>query len=283
MPALTDDPSSFPWFPLFASDWLGSEKVGLMSLAAQGAYLRLLCHQWRNGDLPGEPARLRVLSGAAPDEWAAVWPELEEVLPESCEGRRANARLAAERDAQEGKRAKKVAAAAAANAKRWAAADPDPAVDGSQTEGNRIADGGQAESEPTPNKSQSQSQSQKPPSGGAGGKEASPDAVLVLSEILGADWGSPETRAVWTRFEAYRRERKKPLYKTEGLKSLAAQLKAHGYAPAGFVALVERCMASGWDGIPTGALERGKPPALTVIVNPGAGLTEADARSAARG
>ncbi len=54
-----------PAFQMYASDWLGSTAVTLMTLAEQGAYLRLLCHQWGADDcsLPCDAKKLANLSG----------------------------------------------------------------------------------------------------------------------------------------------------------------------------------------------------------------------------
>lgn len=67
-------PASFPFFP---DDWLGSSKVAVMSLAEQGAYLRLLCHQWNDPTctLPDDDARLAALSG-----FGAEWPKHSELM-----------------------------------------------------------------------------------------------------------------------------------------------------------------------------------------------------------
>ncbi len=51
-----------PAFLMYASDWLGSTKVDLMSLEQQGAYFRLLCHQWGDQETCSIPADDRSLS-----------------------------------------------------------------------------------------------------------------------------------------------------------------------------------------------------------------------------
>lgn len=57
-----------PSFPFYASDFLGSSKVALMNLEEQGAYVRLLCHQWADSEhracsLPCDDKSLAALSG----------------------------------------------------------------------------------------------------------------------------------------------------------------------------------------------------------------------------
>lgn len=66
-----------PYLPFYGDDWFGSECVMLMTLAAQGAYLRLLWHAWRKGSIPNDPAQLARMVGAREDEFAALWPEIE--------------------------------------------------------------------------------------------------------------------------------------------------------------------------------------------------------------
>jgi len=53
-----------PDFPFFVNDWLSSTAVNAMTLAEQGAYLRLLCLAWNEPDctLPDDDAQLSLLS-----------------------------------------------------------------------------------------------------------------------------------------------------------------------------------------------------------------------------
>lgn len=48
-----------PWFPFWVDDFLLDERVRAMSLAEVGAYLKLLCWQWREGSIPSDLARLK--------------------------------------------------------------------------------------------------------------------------------------------------------------------------------------------------------------------------------
>jgi len=53
-----------PSFPFYAGDWLSGQSVDSMTLAEQGAFIRLLCHAWLSGTctLPDDPAVLGALS-----------------------------------------------------------------------------------------------------------------------------------------------------------------------------------------------------------------------------
>jgi len=56
---------SNPYFPFFANDWLGSQKVLMMTQAERGAYIQLLAIAWNSQDcgLPIEDIRLESLAG----------------------------------------------------------------------------------------------------------------------------------------------------------------------------------------------------------------------------
>ncbi len=56
--------AAFPYFPFYPADWISSPRNMCLTLAQQGAYMRLLCFCWSSGDcsLPGDPERLRALS-----------------------------------------------------------------------------------------------------------------------------------------------------------------------------------------------------------------------------
>lgn len=51
---------AFQWYP---GDYLGSQRVQLMSLEEEGAYMRLLCYCWLHGSIPAEPEQAARLIG----------------------------------------------------------------------------------------------------------------------------------------------------------------------------------------------------------------------------
>lgn len=62
---------SDPYFPFFPNDWLGSQKIGLMSFEEQGVFLHLLCLSWNSDDcgIPADANALRMLCrGYAPSK-----------------------------------------------------------------------------------------------------------------------------------------------------------------------------------------------------------------------
>lgn len=70
--------AKIPYFPFYASDWLGSRKRLLMTDAQRGIYIDLLAHQWSDpsGSIPTERILLqKMLPGSK-------WKNIEYVLRE---------------------------------------------------------------------------------------------------------------------------------------------------------------------------------------------------------
>ena len=62
----------------YCKDFLASSAVQRMSLAAQGAYMRLLCYQWEDGFLPTDQDELAQLcqSNASAEPWPSIWKSI---------------------------------------------------------------------------------------------------------------------------------------------------------------------------------------------------------------
>jgi len=52
-----------PAFQFYPGDWLGSQRVALLSLEEEGAYLRLLASCWQHGSIPSDPEKIARLIG----------------------------------------------------------------------------------------------------------------------------------------------------------------------------------------------------------------------------
>jgi len=52
-----------PAFQFYPADWLSSQRVSLLTLEEEGAYIRLLCYCWKNGELPNDMKQLAQLIG----------------------------------------------------------------------------------------------------------------------------------------------------------------------------------------------------------------------------
>ena len=50
-----------PAYQMYAAEWLADEQVTLLSIAAEGVYIRLLNFCWREGSIPSNPAHLAPL------------------------------------------------------------------------------------------------------------------------------------------------------------------------------------------------------------------------------
>lgn len=62
-----------PAFQLYASDFLGSSKVGRMSLSEIGMYTLLLCHSWNGPGLPTNVSEIGKLARMPPRRFEKVW------------------------------------------------------------------------------------------------------------------------------------------------------------------------------------------------------------------
>lgn len=52
-----------PAFQFYPSEWLSSQRVSLMTLEEEGAYIRLLCYCWQHGSIPVDTEKCAKLIG----------------------------------------------------------------------------------------------------------------------------------------------------------------------------------------------------------------------------
>lgn len=73
---MTDNKApSYPWYP---RDFAADEPVQLMSLEEEGAYRRLLDHQWLHGSIPGDVESLaRICKNTPIKEMRRIWAKIE--------------------------------------------------------------------------------------------------------------------------------------------------------------------------------------------------------------
>ena len=55
--------SKNPSFQFYPGDWLSSQRVSLLTLEEEGAYVRLLCYCWQHGSIPSDSVQLARLIG----------------------------------------------------------------------------------------------------------------------------------------------------------------------------------------------------------------------------
>ena len=105
---MTEKGRPLPWWP---RDFAADEHVMLMSLEAEGAYRRLLDHQWLHGSIPADPVQLaRICKGIPVSRLRKLWGELAPVFTPIGEGRYQNQRLERVRDEDAAYREKKASA-----------------------------------------------------------------------------------------------------------------------------------------------------------------------------
>lgn len=140
----------FPWFPFYVDDWLNDERVRMMSFEERGAYLELLCFQWREGSIPSDSQGIASLLGVNVEFVKSLMDTVLKCFTKS-EGRLVNSRLEIERKKQRAKHRKVVAAG-----RKGGKAKAAKALDGT----NRSSEAKAALEHRSTIQSQSQSQSQ---------------------------------------------------------------------------------------------------------------------------
>lgn len=114
-------PSKSPWYPWFPRDFYADEPVMLMTLEQEGAYRRLLDHQWLHGSIPADLGQLAVICKAiTAARMRAVWSGVSccfETASES--GRLINKRLERVRQEAEAHRDRQSQNGSKGAQKRW--------------------------------------------------------------------------------------------------------------------------------------------------------------------
>jgi uncharacterized protein YdaU (DUF1376 family) len=110
-----------PAFQFYPREYLTDEHVVLMNLEEQGAYVRLLCHQWLEGSVPAEIPALARLCGVAPAKMKRLWVCIAPKFQATPDGRLVNERLERARKDTEEWKATQAEAGRRGAEKRWAA------------------------------------------------------------------------------------------------------------------------------------------------------------------
>lgn len=110
-------------FLFFAGDWLTDEKVVLLSPAAKGVYIDLLCHCWVEGSIPACSEHLARIARVDAPAFAELWRELVGMFIEHPDmpGRLTNRRIERERSLANDRAKARSDKAKRAAAKRWGA------------------------------------------------------------------------------------------------------------------------------------------------------------------
>ena len=109
-----------PAFQFYPGDWLSDENVVLMSNAARGLYITLLCHCWLEGSIPADLNKLSKISNEKRKNFEKIWREVESCFSKNGDtGRLINNRLEKERTKQEHYRKERSESGKMGANKRW--------------------------------------------------------------------------------------------------------------------------------------------------------------------
>lgn len=97
-----------PAFQFYPTDYIGSQRVRLMSLEEEGAYINLLCSCWQHGSIPSDPQLAARIIGKGCTTTVAT-TVLTMFTPSTEQGRMIHERLEQERGKQEAWRNKSAA------------------------------------------------------------------------------------------------------------------------------------------------------------------------------
>jgi uncharacterized protein YdaU (DUF1376 family) len=86
-----------PWFPFYVADFLLDEVVALAEPEVLGIYIRLLCHQWREGSIPSNHEHLARITRCRRSVLERSWPQLSKKFEPDDGERLFNRRLDDER------------------------------------------------------------------------------------------------------------------------------------------------------------------------------------------
>lgn len=91
-------PSPLPYMQLWVKDWLASSGTRRLSLAGRGLYIDLALFQWEDGFIVDDVEELAAMVGVSEEEFSRVWPKVEKQFPVVAPGKRANERIATDRE-----------------------------------------------------------------------------------------------------------------------------------------------------------------------------------------
>jgi uncharacterized protein YdaU (DUF1376 family) len=80
-----------PWMPLYVGDYLGD--TGHLTTAQHGAYLLLMMHYWRKGELPDDDRQLSKITKLPLRTWCEYRPTLQDFFHSGWRHKRIDAEL----------------------------------------------------------------------------------------------------------------------------------------------------------------------------------------------
>src|SRR5580658_10340504 len=85
-------PMNRPWMPLYVGDYLGD--TGHLTTAQHGAYLLLMMHYWRKGELPDDDRQLSKIAKLPLKTWCDYRATLQDFFYDGWKHKRIDAELA---------------------------------------------------------------------------------------------------------------------------------------------------------------------------------------------
>lgn len=109
-----------PWRKHLVRDWAMDQTVRQMSVAAEGAFTRLLDAQWETGHIPADPETCARVIRCNAQEWEQFAPFFETCFPTTDDGHRRNEELHLEREEAQKKMEKARETGREGGNRRWA-------------------------------------------------------------------------------------------------------------------------------------------------------------------
>ena len=259
-----------PAFQFYPADYTSSQRVRLLTLEEEGAYINLLCSCWLHGSIPADPAMAARLVGKGCSATLAT-TVLTMFTPSSEAGRMVHERLERERLKQSDWREKSASGGRkSAELRKGASTTVQPPL------ANGINQKATLQSSVSSLQSSSTSTSSAPthtaPVPVAAGDEApaadcpfppevarKPDAKFrAESSEIPSTLATPEFVAAWADWCAYKRERGQTL-RSRTAKAQLAEMNGWGESVA--IAAIRKSIVNGWTGVfqPDAHGGRGKP------------------------
>lgn len=259
-----------PAFQFYPADYTSSQRVRLLTLEEEGAYINLLCSCWLHGSIPADPAMAARLVGKGCSATLAT-TVLTMFTPSSQAGRLVHERLERERLKQSDWREKSASGGRkSAELRKGASTTVQPPL------ANGINQKATLQSSVSSLQSSSTSTSSAPthtaPVPVAAGDEApaadcpfppevarKPDAKFrAESSEIPSTLATPEFVAAWADWCAYKRERGQTL-RSRTAKAQLGEMSGWGQSVA--VAAIRKSIVNGWTGVfqPDANSGRGKP------------------------
>jgi uncharacterized protein YdaU (DUF1376 family) len=213
-----------PAFQFYPSDWLSSQRVQMMTLEEEGAYIRLIASCWQHGSIPADPERCaRLLGKGGSTTLATVVQAMFQPDPND-RTKLVHDRLLQEREKQKTWREKSAAGGKKSAEKRAEKAKNAPVSPSVVKGGSRVVE----------------------PPYQPNGNSSSSSSSSISTESLTLPFASKEFEEAWKKWQKHRVELKKKLTPTMMESQFSDMLKM-GEKRA--IAMIHFTVSKGWQGL----------------------------------